>query len=69
VQSTTPPSDASTIPPAPPFSKYLPTCSWKVICRFIAAVTTMTSAIDNALFAIKEREVLIISDGDPAVYV
>jgi hypothetical protein len=28
----------------------------------------MTSAIDNALLVIKEREVLIISDGDPAMY-
>jgi hypothetical protein len=29
----------------------------------------MTSVIGNALLVIKEREVLIISDGDPAVYV
>jgi hypothetical protein len=29
----------------------------------------MIFAIDNALLVIKEREVLIISDGDPAVYV
>jgi hypothetical protein len=28
-----PSSDASTIPPAPPFSKYLPSCPFKVICR------------------------------------
>ncbi len=34
VQSSMPPSDASTIPPAPPFSKYLPSCTFKVFCRF-----------------------------------
>jgi hypothetical protein len=35
----------------------------------IAVVTTMIFAIDNALLVIKGREVLIILDGDPAVYV
>jgi hypothetical protein len=70
VQSTTPPSDASTIPPAPPFSKYLPTCSFKVICRYCCRDNhDILYAIDNALLVIREKEVLIISDGDPAMYV
>jgi hypothetical protein len=34
VQSSMPPSDAPTIPPAPPFSKYLPSCTFKVIFRY-----------------------------------
>jgi hypothetical protein len=34
VQPSTPPSEVPNIPPAPPFSKYLPTCTFKVICRF-----------------------------------
>jgi hypothetical protein len=63
VQSSTPPSDASTIPPAPPFSKYLPTCTFKVICRYCCR-DNHDICYRQCPSCYKKREVLTISDGN-----